>query len=95
MEIVKYIKKNNYSPTLRELSNILKKDKGTIRKTLIRIRDKGYIKIDYYVARGIRLVVGDIYDERIEFCKDDIEKEKDVEYRFSKSDKQSRRSIWS
>lgn len=73
--IEKFIKENGYSPTLNELCSILNKTKTTVWTTLSRMKKKGYIDIERYTKRGIRLV-GAIYDESIFFCEDDIKKKK-------------------
>ena len=56
-EIKKYIKENGYSPTMRELCDILNlKSTGTIQVMLKRIKKKGYIDYNEYKSRTIRII---------------------------------------
>lgn len=84
--VKKFYKEFGYSPTLKELSDIQKKDKTTLRGILLRLEEKGYVSIEKYKKRGIRLV-SDLYDESICFCEDDIKEKTNVKHRFSKSNK--------
>ena len=83
-------------PTLLELSRLTGKTKSTLWETLKNIEKRGYIKIEKNKKRGITLILEEeSNDEYIYFCEDDIEKEENVKHGFSKSNKQSRGSIWS
>lgn len=56
-EIKKYIRKNGYPPTIRELCDILNlKSTGTIQVMLKRIKKKGYIDYNEYKSRTIRII---------------------------------------
>lgn len=55
--IKKYIIKNGYPPTIRELCNKLNvKSTGTIQVMLKRIKKKGYIDYQEYKSRTIRII---------------------------------------
>lgn len=55
--IKKYIVKNGYPPTIRELCNELNvKSTGTIQVMLKRIKKKGYIDYQEYKSRTIRII---------------------------------------
>ena len=51
-----YIKKYGYSPTNRELANLLRCDVNTVFKKILILEDKGYIKTKNGQARTIRIV---------------------------------------
>lgn len=51
-----YIKKYGYSPTNRELANLLRCDVNTVFKKLLILEDKGYIKTKNGQARTIQIV---------------------------------------
>lgn len=59
LEAIKwYINKYGYSPTNRELANILKCDVNTVFKKLLILEDKGYIKTQNGRARTIVVLRG-------------------------------------
>ena len=82
-KIEDFIRENGYSPTLNELCGILIKANTTVWDTLSRMKEKGYVDIERYTKRGIRLA-GVVYDESIFFCENDIKKEKNDKQRPSK-----------
>ncbi len=51
-----FINKNGYSPTNRELANLLRCDVNTVFKKLLILEDKGYIKTKNGQARTIQIV---------------------------------------
>lgn len=94
--LVEFYHKNFKSPTITELIKKTGKARSTIWDLLKKIEKKGYIKVEKRKTRGIRLILEEEkYDECIYFCENDIKKEKNVKCRPSKSNKQSRGTIWS
>lgn len=51
-----FINKNGYSPTNRELANLLRCDVNTVFKKLLILENKGYIKTKNGQARTIQIV---------------------------------------
>ena len=51
-----FINEYGYSPTNRELANILKCDVNTVFKKLLILEDKGYIKTQNGRARTIQII---------------------------------------
>lgn len=60
LEAIEYfIKQNNYPPTLRELSKLLKCDINTAFKKLMILEEKEYIKTTPSRARSIVILKGE------------------------------------